>query len=85
MEHTNLHARLDVLGDKIATAQRYIRQNETLFKQSHHLTAQQLADRYRLLKQKLDHEVADEEAHGHHISDLEQSVRAWFENLDAKI
>lgn len=85
MTDLELHNRLDALGKHIAARQAEIDQDNKLFKADHRLTGKELEAQYLLLKSRLDRDVADEAAHGHDIGNLEISVRAWFESLDARI
>ena len=78
----NLHARLEALGHKIETAETKLREKPHLHSEEKHLTAKELKDRYRHLQARLNGEIADEEAHGRHVSDLERSVRQWLDSID---
>jgi len=44
----------------------------------------ELLARYRHIKVKLDEEIAENEAHSHHVSALEQDVRNWINSLDLR-
>ena len=85
MTDFELHERLDALGKKIETRRAEMVRNATLFKAEQRLTGEQLDERSRSLKQRLDRDVADEEAHGHHVGDFEKSVRTWFADMDVDI
>ncbi len=77
MQETDLHTRLEELGRKIEeTSARIKRENHLM--RDHHLTGIELKDRYRLLQKRLNEEVANEEAHGHHVESLEKSIREWM-------
>lgn len=77
MTDTELQQRLDALGQKIGAARTQVKQEHD------HQEARQLEERYRVLKQKVDEDVADAEAHGHHVTNLEKSVLGWIASLKA--
>ena len=83
MENDTLHTRLEALGKKIEATEEKLRKNQHLYHDSMHLTAQELKDRYARLQARLGGEVADAEAHGHHVSALELSVRQWLDSVDS--
>ena len=82
MEHHSLHDRLQALGDKIHAAEEKLREQAHLYNDRAHLTAKELKDRYAGLQARLTGEVADAEAHGDHVTDLERSVQQWLESYD---
>lgn len=84
MNNQTLKARLDALGYHIDLAQARLKKKDAL-SDGHARTADELRERYRLLSAKVREEVADAEAHGHHVSDLERSVREWLDGLEMDI
>lgn len=82
MAHKTLHARLETLGHKIEAAEEKLRAQAHHSNVSAHLTAQDLKERYARLQARLKHEVAEDEAHGQHVTDLEHSVQQWMESID---
>lgn len=83
MVKNDLHNRLDALSEKIATTQKHLH-DQSAWSDIHKLTTDELHARYRFLKSELDGEIADLEAHDHHVTGLEVSVRKWFESLNLK-
>lgn len=83
MAKNDLQKRLDTLGEKIATAQKNLH-DQRAWSDGHKLTSGELEARYSFLKSELDGEIADLEAHDHHVAGLEASVRKWFESLNLK-
>lgn len=81
MEKTELHARLDALSGKISKAQKQLHELKS-WGDGHRLSSGELEARYGFLKSELNGEIKDLEAHGHHVSKLEASVREWFDSLD---
>ncbi len=81
MTKNALHARLDSLSEKISKARKQLR-DQKAWSDGHRLTSGELEARYKFLKSELDGEIADLEAHGHHVSNLEASVQKWFDSLD---
>ena len=82
MEHENLHARLVALGDKIHATEERLQQQTHRYRDAAHLTAEELRLRYARLQERLKGEIADAEAHGQHVTALEQSVRQWLDSID---
>ncbi|MCB1369230.1 MAG: 3-ketoacyl-ACP reductase [Rhodobacteraceae bacterium] len=82
MTNQTLHERLEKLGHAISETRARMKREAHLFSGGMHLTADELKDRYRILQARLEAEVADAEAHGHHVSDLEKSVRQWLDSVD---
>lgn len=81
MTQTNdLHARFDTLNSHILKVRKDLKQKGELY-DGHDLSSGELLARYKFLKSKVDADVADLEAHGHHVSKLEGSVRQWLEQL----
>ncbi len=82
MKSKDLHARLERLGQTISKTRERMKREAHLFHDEMYLTAEELKDRYHILQERLRGEVADAEAHGHHVSDLEKSVRQWLDSID---
>ncbi|MGZ9810736.1 3-ketoacyl-ACP reductase [Pseudoroseicyclus sp. H15] len=82
MENASLHARMQALGHKLQAAEERLRKEAHLHQDSTHLTAKELRERYRHLQARLNSEAAEEEAHGHHVGDLERSVQLWLDSID---
>ena len=81
LTNDDLHTRLEAISAKIEAAR-----DKMDFKNSlndrHNLTSGELKARYRFLKESLDADVASLEAHGHHVSALEQDAMAWIKRVD---
>ena len=75
-----LDQRMRDLGQKLNAAQEKIRLQHVLF-QEHGTTAADLKKRYELLQKRLADEVAEDENHGHHVTELERSFRAWMDRI----
>lgn len=84
MNDKDLHARLDALAHKIDATRTAMERKQHLFHDDQFLTADELKERHETLRRRLDREVADAESHGHHVSNLERSVRAWLDEIDAE-
>ena len=80
MDRTTLHERLEALAARIADARRELDQRGH-WNEGHRLAAGEMEARYRFLRDELASEVSAAEAHGHHVSALERSVRAWIDGL----
>lgn len=76
-----LHARLDELERKISETRRVLDALNS-WHDGHHLTAGELEARHAFLKAQLEGEITDLEAHGHHVSRLEASLRQWVDGVD---
>lgn len=81
MTTPDLRSRLDQLERHIQTAKARLKR-KNIFSADHQVNAAELAERYDALSRKVRDEVADLEAHGHHVSDLERSVRQWLDSLE---
>jgi predicted nucleic acid-binding Zn-ribbon protein len=81
MDMSDLKSRLDALDRHIKEVEERLKL-KGIFSADHQLKASELHERYRLLSQKLEEEVAAEEAQGHHVSDLELSLRQWLDSLE---
>jgi hypothetical protein len=82
MKEPSLHARLVALGHKIEAAEARLREKAHLYPDETHQTRIELKDRYARLMERLNEEIAGEETHGQHVSDLERSVHQWMESID---
>ncbi|WOI56681.1 3-ketoacyl-ACP reductase [Palleronia sp. LCG004] len=82
MENEDLHDRLELLRRKIEAAEERLHERDNPPHDEAHLTARELKERYRRLQARVSDEVADAEAHGHHVSNLERSVRQWVDSFD---
>ena len=76
----NLDERMQELGRKIDEAHEKIRLQHVLFEE-HGPTAADLRKRYELLRKRSADEVAEDESHGHHVTELERSFRAWMDRI----
>lgn len=81
----DISQRLDVLAKKIAVAKAHIDQERGPFTSQDRQKAEQIEARYQILKQKLDDDVANAEAHGHHVSTFEKTVMDWINSLDSDL
>ncbi len=82
MDGKDLYTRLERLGETISKTRARMKRDAHLFHDEMHLTADELKERYHILQERLRGEVAEVEAHGHHVSDLETSVRQWLDSID---
>lgn len=82
MKSKDLHTRLERLGETISKTRKRMKREAHLFHDEMHLTADELKERYHALQDRLRGEVADAEAHGRHVSNLEKSVRQWLDSID---
>ena len=76
-----LSTRLAELDMQIKQAKEKLRLQHALYAE-HGPSLDELAARYAKLDQMLEREVANEESHGHHVSQLEQAVRAWMNHMN---
>ena len=77
--------RLQVKLDEIDARIREIRHRIELrgiLDHDYHVTRVELQERHQILAKQLREEVADLEAHGHHVSTLEQLVLDWGNRLN---
>ena len=81
MEPQNLHSRLEALNAKLDTAEARLAKQAHLKRNHQHLTAQELRDQYQTLQSTLNEEAATEASHGHHVTNLERSVRQLIDNI----
>ncbi len=80
MDTSDLKSRLDKLDRHIQQVEERLRL-KGIFSADHQIKVSELHQRYRLLSKRLDKEVAEQEAQGHHVSDLELSLRQWLDSL----
>lgn len=81
MKETDIHSRLIALEAKINAAQHQL-DVKRLSGADHKASIGKIRERYEILNNKVMNEVEDVEAHGHHVTDLEQSVRLWLDGLE---
>lgn len=80
-DETALHDRLEAVSRQIDSARDRLSKVQRWHDQ-HALTAKELRARYSAVRAKIDHDVDDEEAHGHHVGALEKSVRQWLHEIE---
>ncbi|WP_272007534.1 3-ketoacyl-ACP reductase [Roseovarius sp. ZX-A-9] len=81
MTTADLKARLDQLAQHLQRAEAKLKRQD-IFSADHKIKALELQERYEALSRKVHAEIAEAEAHGHHVSDLERSVREWLDSLE---
>ncbi len=74
----DIHGRLRALGADLAAAEARIKAAGA---GAHAATNAELKARYQALNAQVTAENADLEAHGHHVSALESSVRMWLDRI----
>ena len=84
MTSTDLQTRLDHLSKRIEAAEVDLKGTGT-FSAGHQASTAELRTRYNALTKKVRVEVAEAEANGHHVTDLEQSVRQWLDSLEMEM
>lgn len=84
MSTTDLQTRLSTLQDHIDKAEARLKL-KGLFSADHHATSAELKQRHALLSGRLRDEITQAEQHGHHVSNLEASVRQWLDSLEIEI
>lgn len=77
----NLHDRLDALGQKLTDAKAKLDFKSSLH-DGHRLSNGELLARHAFLTAALDGYVADLQAHGKHVSALEQDAMTWINSVD---
>lgn len=77
----NLHERLDALGQKLTDAKAKLDFKNSLH-DGHRLSNGELLARHAFLTAALDGYVADLQAHGKHVSALEQDAMTWINSVD---
>ncbi|EYD70903.1 hypothetical protein [Limimaricola hongkongensis] len=78
--HT-LIERLDEVGHKIDAAERALK-DRAEWTHGNVLTQKELLARYAVIKRRLNSEIEDLEAHGHHVTALEASLREWWLSMN---
>ena len=81
VKETNIHSRLSALEAKVNEAQHQLDVKGHL-STDHKTRIGEIRERYEILNNKVINEVKDAEAHGRHVTDLEQSIRLWLDGLD---
>ena len=76
-----LQTKLDEIGARIGELRHRI-ELRAILDHDHHVTRVELEERHQILARQLREEVADLEAHGHHVSALEQMVLDWSNRLN---
>lgn len=84
MTMPDLHSRLDLLSQELQNAETKLKRKGML-SVDHEVTAAELRARHKALSQKLQAEVTQTEARGHHVSDLERSLRTWLDSLEIEM
>ncbi|MCF8484646.1 MAG: 3-ketoacyl-ACP reductase [Rhodobacteraceae bacterium] len=77
----DLHDRLDALGQKLTDAKAKLDFKNSLH-DGHRLSNGELLARHAFLKAELDGDIADLQAHGKHISALEEDAMTWIKSVD---
>ena len=80
MTEPDLHARLAALGTQLSAAEARLQRTASA-DAGHVATNRELRDRYAALSKQVDQEDATAASHGHHVTDLEHSVRMWVDQL----
>jgi len=81
MSTSELGSRLEKLEEHIGAAEARLKLKGVI-SADHKATAAELRGRYAALTDKLREDKAEAEAHGHHLSDLELSVRQLLGSLE---
>lgn len=81
MKEADIHSRLSALEVKLNKAQHQLDVKGHL-NAVHNTSIAEIRERYDILNNKITNEVKNAEAHGHHVTDLEQSLRLWLDGLD---
>lgn len=84
MAEADLNTRLEDLGRRIEKVQARLKL-KGLLSADHQIKASELLERYKALSEKMNVEVAEKEAQGHHVSNLERSVRQWLDSLEIEM
>ena len=77
----DLHKKLDDISAKVEHARSRM-DFERGLNDGHNLSSGEILARYKFLKGILDEEIADIEAHDHHVSALEQDALNWINSID---
>ena len=81
MNDQDIQARLSALGKRLQKAEARLRTKGRMTA-DHQATNKELQERYWKLEAQVSRDDTAAESKGHHVSDLEHSVRLWFERLD---
>lgn len=81
MPGSNLKTKLSELERHVDEAEARLRL-KGMFSADHQATAAELKQRYALLSHRVQDDVTEAERHGHHVGDLEASVRQWLDSLE---
>ncbi|MGR3465236.1 3-ketoacyl-ACP reductase [Limimaricola sp.] len=73
----SLIERLEEVSRKIDTAEHKLKARSD-WTHGNVLTQKELLARYAVIKRRLNREIADLEASGHHVTALEASLREWW-------
>jgi hypothetical protein len=76
-----LHEKLEAISTKVEHARQQMDFKRGL-NDGHNLSSGELLARYKFLKAALVDEVAESEAHGHHVSALEKDALNWINSID---
>lgn len=76
-----LQTKLDEIGVRIGELRHRI-ELRGILDHDHHVTRVELEERHQILALQLRQDVADLEAHGHHVSALEAMVLDWANRLN---
>lgn len=76
-----LQIRLDQIDARISEIRHRI-ELRGILDHDHHATRVELQERHQILARQLRQDIADLEAHGHHVSALEQMVLDWTNRLN---
>jgi len=79
-ETETLKAKLDEIDEKIRKARDHLKLRQ-IFHKDHEATADELARRYKMLRENLDSEVLSLEAQGEHINSLQKTVLDWLNKI----
>jgi len=77
----DLKAKLDGVGTRIEAVRKELKLKE-LFHKDHQATADELAQRYKILADELKNEVDTLETKGSHVDGLEKAVLTWMNSLN---
>jgi septal ring factor EnvC (AmiA/AmiB activator) len=76
----HLQQRLQALSQKLANAEKVLTDRQN-WSDHHQRTLEQMKARHDFLEAEINDEVAELEAQGHHVSDLEHSLRQWLASV----
>lgn len=84
MTAPDLKSRMKELDQNIQHVKARLK-HKGLLSADHQATSEELRERFKALSQKVQAEIANEEADGHHVSALEASVRQWVDSLEIEM